>query len=154
MHAYILIGSVVIAATIVIHAAVMMGVLHGLRLVRAGFWHERSPVARAAVISTLVLAMFFATLLEAALWAALYVVTGAIDGAEEAMYFSMVTYSTLGYGDIVLGAEWRLLATFQAANGIMMFGWSTALIVAGVHAVYLSRITARAPDGRVDPGSG
>ena len=139
MLKYILIGSAVIVATITVHASVMLGVLQGLRLTHAGRWALRSHVTKATAISTVVLAMFLASVVEAALWAVVYIVTGAIESAEEAMYFSMVTYSTLGYGDVVLEEGWRLLATFEAANGIIMFGWSTALIFAGVHAVYLSK---------------
>ena len=49
----------------------------------------------------------------------------------------MVTFTTLGYGDLVLTGEWRLLASFEeAANGTIMFGWTTAVIVAMVHRVY------------------
>ena len=49
--------------------------------------------------------------------------------------------TTLGYGDVTLSDQWRLLSSFQAANGTIMFGWTTALIVAAVHKLYL----------RVDP---
>jgi hypothetical protein len=45
----------------------------------------------------------------------------------------MVSFTTLGYGDIVLGEGWRLLASFEAANGIILFGWTTALIFAFIH---------------------
>lgn len=52
------------------------------------------------------------------------------------LYFSTVTYTTLGFGDVVMEPGWRLLSSFQAANGIIMFGWTTALIVAAVQFVY------------------
>jgi len=55
---------------------------------------------------------------------------GAIEQLESALYFSMVTFTTLGYGDVTLSTDWRLLASFEAANGIMMFGWSTTLVAA------------------------
>jgi hypothetical protein len=53
----------------------------------------------------------------------------------------MVTFTTLGYGDVTLGESWRLLGSFEAANGTIMFGWTTALIVAVVHRVYLQTIS-------------
>ena len=68
-------------------------------------------------------------MLEASIWAGAYVGVGAIDGWEPALYFSIVTYTTLGYGDVTLDPSWRLMASLQAANGTIMFGWSTALIV-------------------------
>ena len=60
----------------------------------------------------------------------------AIQGFENAFYFSMVTYTTLGCGDIVLDERWRLLSSFEAANGIIMFGWTTAIVIYVVQRVY------------------
>lgn len=54
---------------------------------------------------------------------------------EEALYFSTVTLTTLGYGDITLDEQWRLFASLEAANGIILFGWSTALIFAVVQRI-------------------
>lgn len=89
----------------------------------------RGHLSRSFVISALVLGLFLVTLFDAVLWAQVYVAIGAIPDQEGALYFSMVTFTTLGYGDLTLQADWRLLASLEAANGIIMFGWSTALIV-------------------------
>ena len=48
----------------------------------------------------------------------------------------MVTYTTLGYGDVVLIERWRLLSSFEATNGIIMFGWTTAIVIAAVQRIY------------------
>ena len=61
---------------------------------------------------------------------------GVFDTIEEATYFSTVTFTALGYGDIVLEPPFRLLSSFQAANGLFLFGWSTALVFAVVHWIY------------------
>ena len=66
--------------------------------------------------------------LEAALWALGYWLLGALPNFSEAFYFSLVTFTTLGYGDVTLSEEWRMLGALEAANGIVMFGWTTALI--------------------------
>ena len=55
-----------------------------------------------------------------------------LDSLEEATYFSFVTFTTLGYGDVVLSDRWRLLSSLEAANGIIMFGWTTAVVMAVV----------------------
>ena len=76
-----------------------------------------------------------ASLLEIWLWAGMYQLLGALSDLEGALYFSAVTFTTLGYGDVVLQSSWRLLASFQAVNGIIMFGWTTAVIVALVQRI-------------------
>jgi voltage-gated potassium channel Kch len=85
---------------------------------------------RTVLIAGLVVFMFLVSLFEAVLWAYTYLWVGAIEQLETALYFSMVTFTTLGYGDITLSSEWRLLTSFEAANGIIMFGWTTALVAA------------------------
>lgn len=83
--------------------------------------------------------MSLAAYLESALWAGFYVIVGALPTFSEAVYFSLVTFTTLGYGDVTLGEEWRMLAALEAANGIMMFGWTTAIIVAVSHRLLFDR---------------
>jgi len=89
-------------------------------------------------VGGLVLLMFLVSVLEVTAWAGLYLVLHAIEGLEKAVYFSMVTFTTLGYGEIVLDERWRLLASFEAANGIIMFGWTTAIVIAVVQRIYFS----------------
>ena len=90
-------------------------------------------------LSGVVLFMFFISIIDAAFWAVTYVLLGVIESFQEAMYFSLVTYTTLGYGDIVIHEKWRMLASFEAAIGIIIFGWSTAIIIAVVQKLYLSK---------------
>ena len=106
--------------------------LRTLRGIHAAHWATRSAVLEASVIAGGVVALFLASLCEAAIWAASYVHLGTLETFEEALYFSIVTYTTLGFGDITLSEEWRLLCSFEAANGIILFGWSTALVYAFV----------------------
>ena len=63
------------------------------------------------------------------IWAAAYVGIGAIESLEPALYFSVVAFTTLGFGDITLPLEWRLLSGLTAANGLLLFGLSTAFLV-------------------------
>ncbi len=72
-------------------------------------------------------------ILEAFLWALLFMALpaqGGLDSLREALYFSMVTFTTLGYGDITLNADWRLLAGVEGMVGIVVFGLTTALLFA------------------------
>jgi hypothetical protein len=124
----IALGALLLVITTVIHA-IGMGIAFRL----TGWAHaERWNLRRAWTVSILtagfVLMMFLAAILEATVWAGTYLVSGAFDSLEPAFYFSMVTYTTLGFGDIVLDPSWRILSAIEAANGIVMFGWTTALI--------------------------
>ncbi|MDJ0866522.1 MAG: potassium channel family protein [Myxococcota bacterium] len=110
-----------------IFTAVVLGWLHRLA---SHHWSAGSAVRRSIVLGGVVLAMALAAHVEAGIWAGFYVLVGALSDFRDSFYFSLVTFTTLGYGDVTLDREWRTLAAFQAANGIMMFGWTTALIVA------------------------
>ena len=66
------------------------------------------------------------------IWAALFLLLGEFDDFSAALYHSAVNFATLGYGDIVMSERWRLLGPLEAANGILMFGVSTAVMTAAV----------------------
>ncbi len=112
--------------------------LAGIERLRPHLAHhpKPSPVRSTLKLSAFVLWLFVATIVEVWSWAMLYWVLGALAPLEKAIYFSTVTFTTLGYGDITLDETWRLLSSFEAANGLLMFGWSTALVFAAVKWVY------------------
>jgi hypothetical protein len=101
--------------------------------------HTKSLVRSTLTLSMFVLWLFLAMIIQAWVWAHLYLALGALGSLEEAAYFSTVTFTTLGFGDITLDKTWRLLSSFEAANGLLMFGWSTALVFAAVQWVYAGR---------------
>ena len=81
----------------------------------------------------LVLVLFFALLLlhlmQVGLWALLYSWQIGWD-LSTALYFSSVTYATIGYGDVVPPPQWRLAAAMQGLTGVLMLGWSSAMVFA------------------------
>ena len=121
---------ILVFGTVLIHAAFTAGIIVWLRSLATHHWSRRSAARRAAVLATLVFLLSFAGYLESGLWAGFYVMVDALPTFEDAIYFSLVTFTTLGYGDITLDEKWRVLAAFEAANGVIMFGWTTAIIVA------------------------
>lgn len=139
MSLHIGLGALLLIITTAVHASAMVLAVHGLQLTHADRWAARSAVTRIGLVSSVVIIMFLASFLESGIWALTYMATGAISSLEEALYFSMVTFTTLGYGDITLNDQWRLLSSFEAANGTIMFGWTTALIVTAAHKLYLHR---------------
>jgi voltage-gated potassium channel Kch len=83
--------------------------------------------------------MFIGVFSEALLWALFYLYSPEITrlpDLETALYFSMVTFTSVGYGDVVLPGPWRILTSIQAANGVIIFGWTTALIFYHMQTVY------------------
>jgi hypothetical protein len=66
--------------------------------------------------------------LEVIVWALAYFIVGAAPVDADRLYFAFVNYTTLGYGDVVPVASWRLLGPLTAMNGMLLFGWSTAVI--------------------------
>jgi hypothetical protein len=84
--------------------------------------------------------MLLLHLVEAGTWAVFYLMSGDIPDLETAIYFSMTSYTTVGYGDVVLPPPWRILGPIEAAVGILMFGWTTAIIVAAITKIYENRL--------------
>ncbi|MCX7550370.1 potassium channel family protein [Xanthomarina sp. F2636L] len=81
--------------------------------------------------------------IQTGFWAVAYMlipeITGVFSSASEAWYFSMVTFTSLGYGDLTLTDDWRLLSGIEAINGIMLIGWSTAMMFSLIQQIYKSQ---------------
>jgi hypothetical protein len=129
----IAIAAALMVATTAIHAGGMVLTMSALR---AHSSRHRLKHTRVYWVCGVVLLMFIVSLLEVLVWAVTYLTLNAIDGFEKALYFSMVTFTTLGYGEIVLDERWRLLASSEAGNGIIMFGWTTAIVITAVQRIY------------------
>jgi hypothetical protein len=134
----IAIGALLILLTTSIHAGGMSMALSSIRRHAMG---ERTEVrlSRVLRVGNIVLIMYLISIIEVLAWAVTYLLSNALDGFERALYFSMVSFTTLGYGDVILDDRWRLLASLEAVNGIIMFGWSTAIVIATVQHVYFGR---------------
>jgi hypothetical protein len=91
---------------------------------------HRHSLGKTVAMVTTVLGLFLVHTIEVWVWAGAYVATGVVDTLESAVYFSTVTFSTLGYGDITPTADWRVFAALEAMNGFILIGWSIAYLVA------------------------
>jgi hypothetical protein len=78
---------------------------------------------------------------QALIWATCYYLIPNIyvtfDNFGETLYFSLVTFTTLGYGDITIESNWRLLSGFEAINGIIVIGWTTAIMFSLIQKIYM-----------------
>jgi len=126
----------VMALCVSIHAGGVALALQNLRSQvesASGFWRETWLFVLAAVWMVLL------HLVEIAVWAGFYVWRDAFPDLQTASYFSAVTYTTTGYGDLVLPEEWRLVGGVEALTGILMCGWSTGFFMALVSRAHASR---------------
>jgi Ion channel len=136
----LLVALVATLTTIVIHGLALIAVLYIVsreyRLGRAGirFWRDLAIIATATQVALM------AHLVEVAIWAAVLMVCGEFTHFAGAFYHSAMNYSSLGYGDVVMSASWKLLGPLEAANGLLLFGVSTAMIFAVIQRLVRSRL--------------
>ena len=100
------------------------------------------------VLSVVMMLMLLGNLLQLALWALLFFMLGEFADYSTALYHSAVNFTTLGYGDIVMSERWRLLGGLEAANGILMFGVSTAVMTAAV--IEMLKLEGKVRSGNTD----
>jgi len=117
------------AACVVIHAS---GITWSMRQLDHTSMRGRRFWRTTSVSISLATRMVVCHLAEISLWALLYLFTDAMRDLPSSLYFSAVTYTTTGYGDLVLPQEWRLVGGVEALTGILMCGWSTAFFFAVV----------------------
>ncbi|MEM1177379.1 MAG: potassium channel family protein [Acidobacteriota bacterium] len=114
--------------TVTLHIIGLVHLGRLLALMMAPRVFARDPRHRATFLSVAVLLMILLHLAGAAVWALSYCWIGAFEDFGTALYFSVVTATSLGYGDITPSESWRLLAVFEAMTGLLLFGASTASV--------------------------
>jgi hypothetical protein len=123
----LVIASAMVIATVFIHL-IGLGIL--VRALRAPSWH---PFLERLRPITLLLGasvgIFAIHTVEIWSFALLYLLLGAAGDFEQSLYFSTVTYATIGYGDVLVAQSWRILGAIEGAAGVIMLGWSTAFLV-------------------------
>jgi hypothetical protein len=128
MIAQLLIGAAASLVNIAIHAVWTVHLDHVVHR----FWtrraHQHFLWNRIVLMMGAVAVLMAAHALEVLVWAATYAAVGAAPAGASLGYLAFVNYTTLGYGDVVPVTEWQLLGPLTAMNGILLFGWSTAVI--------------------------
>ena len=127
MAVQFLLVALVSAINIMIHASVTVGAIGIARY--AGLRHTVRPKAHLMAVMVLTAtALMLAHTMEVLVWALAYRIVGAAPAGSDLLYFTFVNYTTLGYGDITPVEDWRLTGPMTAMNGILLFGWSTAVL--------------------------
>lgn len=127
------IATIMVLLTVMIHGA---GLLLLMRLLRIELHEEATmhlPALSArtlAFVLALALGLFALHGVEIWAYAILYLGLGALANLETALFFSTITYSTVGYDDQGFALSWQLVAAIEAINGVILLGWSTAFFFA------------------------
>jgi hypothetical protein len=130
----LLIAAGFLSLSVVIHAAGLSAALRWLRRQTiSGRFRDWTWIFIRVALWMVLLHMA-----EIIAWAALYAFGGAMPDAQTAFYFSAVTYTTTGYGDLVLPEAWRIIGGVEALTGILLCGWSTGFFLAVVNRMYQS----------------
>ena len=126
----IVLGTLMILASVLFHVTGLVFLAKGLKRI-ASFISRRYSLLRSMCLLVFGLLSIIALHLAEALgWAILYVRLQEFEDLGKALYFSVTTATTLGYGDITLSSKWQLLSTFEAIAGRLLFGASTAFMLA------------------------
>lgn len=135
----LIIGLPTTLGTIVIHCVAGVAIIHFFRYQRrqgrAGvrFWRD------VAIIASATMCAMTAHLVEITIWGAVFELCGEFTHFGAALYHSAMNYTTLGYGDVVMSSSWKLLGPLEAADGLIMFGVSTALLFAVIQRLVQTR---------------
>ncbi|WP_027548569.1 potassium channel family protein [Bradyrhizobium sp. WSM2254] len=127
MAGQFLVGAIVSVINIMIHALVTVGAIGIARTAGRGY-AARPRLHLMAVMVATASALMVSHTMEVLVWALAYAMVGAAPAGSDLIYFAFVNYTTLGYGDITPIQAWRLTGPMTAMNGILMFGWSTAVL--------------------------
>ena len=127
MLVQLILATAMVVTTVLIHLFGLALLMRALRSHTRVF--RKLTIMPLTLLLVATIGIFMIHTLEIWLYALLYVQLGTFADFEQALYFSTVTYATIGYGDLLMPHEWRILGAIEGAAGIIMLGWSTAFLV-------------------------
>jgi hypothetical protein len=140
MLAQLLLALALTTVTVIIHAAGTVRIVLPLSRIWGPGGGESRDAHRAILpLIRLVSGLLLLHVLEISLWAAAFAAIGIFADYETSLYYSLKSYTTVGYGDVLPSTSWRLVGPLEAAVGVLMLGLSTGVIVAAVQRIYTRR---------------
>ena len=136
-------AAAIVSVCLIIHLVGIM--LMAEWLLRRRDYFEQSPTKRhfALLIVTLSAGILFLHLMQTSLWALFYYAQDLFSDFETSLYFSMVSFTTIGYGDVLLPRRWRLLGVIEGFSGVLLCGVSTGFMFAVLNAMLQTRLRQR-----------
>ncbi len=136
----LIIGISAVVANVFIQSITVILVVKYLFSAVSGGRVGESFIKDCIVLASVMLLLFFGHIVQIALWAELFFLCREFSDFYTSFYHSMVNFSSLGYGDIVMSPRWRLLGSIEAVTGILMFGVSTATFYTIIRRIFRKRI--------------
>ena len=128
MITQLILGTITITLTLLAQAGIVSVAINRLPLIALWMNSSHPIVKQKIVMVCLTLWVLFGLTAAVWLWAFLYRGLGVFEDFETALYFSVVAFTTLGFGDITLNEEWRIMSGMMAANGLVLFSLNTAFL--------------------------
>jgi len=122
-------GTALLVFCALVHVAAVAICAPVLPRIAARLAGRAAPLRNVSLLTFGLVAIVVAHTIEIWSWALTLILVGAFEEFERSFYFATVTYTTLGYGDIVLSADFRIFGTFASITGLLTFGISTALLI-------------------------
>ena len=137
LHKQIPLGTIIIILVVVFHVVCLVGLIDLLKWVSetSEFW--QTQFGTMSMLGFAVFMIIVVHTIEAWAWAFIYLKLGEFNELSKALYFSVVTCTALGYGDITLSERWRILSTFEAMGGLLLFGASTAFLIGFMQTLFI-----------------
>jgi hypothetical protein len=143
-------GTALVTLCVIFHVAGLVYLASMLRRFSSPEQVQLSNLRTIMLITAAVLGVIFLHTIEIWLWAFVYIQLGEFRELARALYFSAVTATTLGYGDITLSESWQLLTSFEAMAGLILFGASTAFLIGLMRSLFTEiESTTKLPSGRI-----
>ena len=130
----------IVSVCLMVHMAGILLMAEWLLRRREDLERTASRKQTVLLIVTLFCGILILHLIQTTLWAVFYYAQNLFSDFETALYFSMVSFTTIGYGDVLLPQRWRLLGVIEGFSGVLLCGVSTAFIFAVTNAMFQFRL--------------
>jgi ion channel len=135
----ILLSGIIVSLCLLLHVAGLL-VMAEWSLQRRQYLEQRGRIHYAVFMVLIFAGIIFLHTFETSIWAAFYYTRALFNDFETSLYFSLTSYTTIGYGDVVLPQKWRLLGAIEGISGVLLCGMSTAFIFAVMSAMFQFRL--------------
>ena len=134
------VAAMIVAVCLLLHVAGLLLMAEWLLQRREDLERNATRIRHAILMILLFSGIMLLHVVETSLWAVFYYTRALFMDFETALYFSLTSYTTIGYGDVLLPRRWRLLGAIEGISGVLLCGISTGFIFAVMNAMFQTRM--------------